>query len=289
VTTSLSTTGSWSAALQRHDPLDLALRLSAVAVVVTAHHTPALLIAAAVWTYAVWASPRLRHHPLTWLLGAAAVTAYQITSWWEYDNHVWLTTYWMAAVGLCLLTSDPRRSLGIDGRLFVGLIFAIAALWKIFSPDFRTGDFFEYSLLQDPRFSWVADNLGGVSGADAAANDQAVLELALAPVGTEAVLTTSGGIQPIAAVFTWWGLLIESALGVLWLAPLRPRWHWLRHVALLLFAFTTYLVVPVGGFGCLLMALGATQTDDDPRWRVAYCAGFVALLIYGPIWRVLFG
>jgi hypothetical protein len=60
-----------------------------------------------------------------------------------------------------------------------------------------------------------------------------------------------------------------------------------RHAALVAFAGTTYLVVPIGGFGTLLLVLGSAMVTTD-RARLAYYAGAVALLVWSGVWPLLF-
>ena len=53
------------------------------------------------------------------------------------------------------------------------------------------------------------------------------------------------------------------------------------------FAATTYLVVPIGGFGTLLLILGAAMATTD-RGRRAYYLGAVVLLLWAGLWPLLF-
>lgn len=268
------------------DSVDVVLRFSVVALVAASHHHPVAMVTSAVAAVVLLAQPRLLHHPAPWLAGALALAVWQIPRWYEFDNHVWLTTYWILAVGVSLTTSRRAETLAVNGRLLVGLTFALAAAWKLGTPEFRSGDFFHYALLQDDRFAFVAEHVGGLRPGLRGADREAVQVLAADP-DRWVPLHTTGAVRRIATVFTVWGAFIEIAVAGSWLWPLRNR-RWVRHAALLAFVGTTYLVVPIGGFGCLLMAMGLTQ-DTDGRWvRVAYAAAFVALLVYGPVWQALF-
>lgn len=272
--------------LRHGDLVDVVLRFSLVALVAASHHHPVAMAVAAVATVVLLAQPRLLHHPGPWLAGALALAVWQVPRWYEFDNHVWLTTYWILAVGISLTTSRRDRTLAVNGRLLIGSTFALAAAWKLGSPEFRSGEFFHHALLLDDRFSFVTEHLGGLRPAESEANRHAARALAANP-DQWVPLHTTGAVRATAAVFTVWGALIEVAVAVLWLWPLRSR-RWARHVALLAFMGTTYAVVPIGGFGCLLVAMALTQAGDAPRLRLAYAGAFVALLAYGPIWQAVF-
>lgn len=276
------------ARVEEQESLDLIAMASVVSVVVTAHHDPVLMALSAVAAVVVIANPSVRLSPWTWLAIGIGSLAWQLPTWYSYDNHVWLTAAWSVGLGLCLLSSDPLRSLRAEGRAFVAIIFVVGGLWKAGAVDFRSGDFFFYALLDDDRFSSIASLWGGIDKADLGLSTDQLVGLVNSP-GEPAELVTSDRIRALAWVFTIWGLLIEGLIAIFWTLPLSPSRRWLRHASLLAFAATTYLVVPVGGFGCLLMVLGLTQMADHRRVRPLYVGAFLALLAWGPIWRALLG
>ena len=51
----------------------------------------------------------------------------------------------------------------------------------------------------------------------------------------------------------------------MFLLPTQTLRAKLRHVSLILFAATTYLIAPVPGFGCLLMIMGMSHCSDAQR------------------------
>ena len=68
-----------------------------------------------------------------------------------------------------------------------------------------------------------------------------------------------------------WTIVIEGAIAVLFLAPARWIKSQLRNGSLLVFTITTYLVVPVVGFGLLFATMGIAQTHArESRTRAAY-------------------
>lgn len=281
----------WSRAwswVDEQEHLDLLLMASMVSIVVTAHHDLVFMALTAAIAVIVIRSRSIRHNPFTWLAIGAGSLAWHLPTWFRFDNHVWLTIAWALAVGLCLLTREPDRATKVDGRWLVAIIFGIGALWKLGSGDFRSGSFFHHALLTDDRFATLASWVGGVPAGELGPTNAEVAGLVAAPevpVGLE----TTDRLRGMAWVFTVWGALIEVIIAVLWMFPLGSRLLWLRHAALLAFVATTYLVVPVGGFGCLLMVLGLSQVRGEHRMRRVYLGMFLALLIYGPIWRAVLG
>jgi hypothetical protein len=190
-------------------------------------------------------------------------------------------------VALGLGATDPAATLAASARYLIGSLFALAAGWKLLSGEFIDGSFFRYSLLFDERFETVANLIGGTSDTAHDANiDQVSALLSDAGQGTVA-LREGPRNELVAQVFTWWGVVIESAVAVTFLLPLRSRWGWARHAALIGFAATTYVVVPIGGFGTLLLVLGAAMVTTSQA-RSAYLVGAAALLAWAALWPLLF-
>ena len=274
--------------IDAQEHLDLVARASMIALLVTAHHDPVLMAITAAVALVVLTRPAARRHPFTWIALGVGTLAWHLPSWFRYDNHVWLTAAWAVGFGLCLLARNPHQATEVEGRWLVAIIFGAGALWKVGATDFRSGDFFRYAVISDSRFATLASWVGGIDRSALGLDGADVAGLVAAP-HEPVTLETDGRLEAMAWVFTVWGLFIELAVAALWILPLRPRHIWTRHVALLVFVATTYLVVPVGGFGCLLMAIGLSQVRDRPMLRRAYLAAFAALLAYGPVWRVILG
>src|SRR5262245_14685477 len=80
---------------------------------------------------------------------------------------------------------------------------------------------------------------------------------------------------------TWWTVILEGAIAVVFLWPVKQRLSTLRDALLLTFCATIYAVVPVEGFGWLLIALGVAQCDPSRRrTRFLYLAVFALILFY---------
>lgn len=276
------------AALQAMDPLLLLLRASLLALLVNSNDDALVLLAVAAVCAVALPHPALLRNPVLWALLFITVGIRQLTTWHQIDDHIIVTTYWCGAIALGLTASDPRRTLASAARLLVGTVFAFAALWKLRSGEFANGYFFRYSLLFDDRFATVARLLGGMSRSGLQANIDGLQAMAADPgAHGDLVLHEGPRNMAVAQVFTWWGILIESAVAIAFLVPLRGRWAMLRPATLVAFAGTTYVVVPVGGFGALLLVLGSAQAASD-RLRLAYLWGAVGLLAWAFIWPIVF-
>ncbi|MDP1804949.1 MAG: hypothetical protein Q8K72_07280, partial [Acidimicrobiales bacterium] len=261
---------------------------SLLAVLVNANDDVLLLLAIAGASVVALPRPSMLRSPWLWAALFAAVGTRQLLGWHQMDDHVVVTTYWSGAIALALSATDPRRTLAAASRLLVGTVFLFAAGWKLRSGEFADGTFFRYTLLFDSRFETVARGLGGTTDALLTDGAASLQRLATAPeVGTDALIQEGARNPALARVFTTWGIAIESLVAVAFLMPLPRRWEWCRHGSLLAFAVTTYLVVPVGGFGTLLLVLGSAQASSD-RLRVAYLWGGVALLLWSWIWLPVF-
>ncbi|MGH9178684.1 MAG: hypothetical protein ACRD0N_09050 [Acidimicrobiales bacterium] len=269
------------------DPVLLILRLTLLVLLVNTNDDPPLFVATAVLCAVALPGRRLVRSPWLWAALFVVVGARQVATWHTIDDHVIVTTYWCGAVALALGARDRLGTLARSACLLVGTLFAFAAGWKLLSGQFVDGTFFRYSLLFDSRFEVLSDVVGGTADHVRQAGVASVTGL-LAGGGPGPVLLQEGTrASALAQVLTWWGLVLEVAIAAAFLLPLPQRWHWSRHASLAAFASTTYAVVPVGGFGSLLLVLGAAQTRTA-RGRLAYAAGVAATLAWSGLWPIFF-
>jgi hypothetical protein len=265
--------------------LDAALLVTPLLVIVTVRGEPVLVVivaAAAVWGVV---ATRVRTSPWYWFAVAAVVGAWQLSSFLRHDDHEIVTTYWCAALGLSLLARERELALARAAALLIGLVFLFAVMWKLTSGEFADGRFFRFTLVWDERF----DHLSWASGDSTYAAERSGLDAAMAAreAGQTVVWHEGPRSALLAAVMTWWGIAIEAALAVLFLVP-RPLPPLLRYGTLLAFMAGTYYVVPIPGFGCLLCVLAASHADDV-RWRRALLVAFgVLLLLWTPLWQLVF-
>lgn len=258
--------------------IDLVMRLTLLVLVLqpvggpTAR--PLILLLAAVGL--VW-TPVLRH-PALWF-GLTLLTAMRVIGDWPLpDNHAYLLVYWCLAIGIALSLPEPEKALSLNGRLLVGLVFALAAGWKLLSPDYVDGTFFRVTMIREERFAGLAMALGGMSEETLAVGRE---YLAGGPLrsGTEALETVA--FRRLAGVITWATVTLEAAIAVTFL---WPRTDWVsryRHAFLLTFLVLAYAGPTVAGFGWLLVAMGLAQCEPEQRiTRVAYLGAFGLILVY---------
>lgn len=225
----------------------------------------------------------LSRQPVLWFLITALLVVGRVPfAWFSLVNHHYLMMYWVLALGLAFLSPRPERVLALSARVILGLVFAFATLWKLISPDFVDGSFFEFTLMMDPRFEIVASPLGGLASDGSEANT-AALAAWWDPLAEPAPVALESGpaIPWIARVMSLWGVLLEGSLAVLFLVPWRGRLAGLREPALLLFIVTTYPFAPVIGFAWMLLAMALAQSRwPAPTGEAVYTLLFVVLHLF---------
>ncbi len=275
--------------LKNTDPAELVLRLSVLLLVVASDKSPVLFALGLAACGVTFFLPELLRRPAFWFTIAAVQATRNIAAWTTVDDHIILVNYWCLAIGLSLLSPQPLDNLSLNGRLLIGLTFLFAALWKTTSTEYMDSSFFKYCLLLDDRFLYVTKALGGLTNTQLAENYSMVARLREPTSSlTEVALHSSTTIDLLSMFLTWWTLAIEWTMALAFLMGSRTILAPVRNLVLLLFAASTYVVVPVGGFGTTLMVLGFAQSEDaQPRARKALVIGFYALVLYIPLWRLV--
>lgn len=221
-----------------------------------------------------------------WALWATLIVAQFLLAlpvqWALLPNHKWLSLWWMAAVAGALVASDPARALARAGRLMIGLVFAFATIWKLTTPDFIAGDYFEFLLVADDRVSIAAVTAGGLDADDGARNDEALVSMQDVDGPDQVLLATGPRIAPLADLMAISTIVIEGGLAIAFLAPASSRLgrragRW-RDPVFTGFVAVTYPLAPVVSFAWILLILGLAQTDwDRPRGEVVHVGLFVLL------------
>lgn len=247
-------------------------RATLFVVLVNAVPSPAATAIAALATLVLFLEPERMRRAWPWLALAGALAAEQALRWWEPENHVLATTGWVLAIGLSRLAHDPARTLRLAARLLVAVIFVFATGWKLASTQYTSGDFFTYTIATDHRFAPLAEAVGG---ADEAALDDVRRQLRELEPGDSVVLhegPRQRGLTVGASVF---GVLAEAAVAAVFVFDGR-RARRARPAVLGLFCAVTYAVVPVVGFGALVLTMGAATFDDPARRRTIVAVGVLA-------------
>lgn len=239
---------------------------------------------------AVVLRPALLESRVLWLALSVVNTVALIDGWVAADNHKYLTVYWVYVVTLAVGVSDQKLGetiLAWHGRFFLVFVFCAAALQKTISPTYMSGEMFEMRLLIDERFKAFGHLLGlDKSVADAAYELSARLRNPMTEFeGNAVALPSTDRIRTLGLVITWYDLLIQYAIGLLFI-PGRGITDRIGHYLLLFFIFTTYLPAPVFGFGWLLAIYGLCLSwKKYPAFNIAYTVSFVVILIYQLPWR----
>jgi hypothetical protein len=229
----------------------------------------------------------LRKAPQLWFMMTALLGITIYLNWESSDNHKYVIAYWCLTLCATFTVAAERQAETLEraSRYLLGWIMLFATAWKALTPEYMNGTFFTYELLADERFARFAEVFGKISASDLADNREL---RALLMHGFERGLELSSvtfnstpQIHLLAALLTWWTVLIEGSLAILFLWPDSQRSGWIRNGTLLLFAISTYSVAPVRGFGWMLMLLGLAQCSDRDRgFRPLYLAAFLLIQIY---------
>jgi len=185
-------------------------------------------------------------------------------------NHMYLITYAMLLftifISLRANMSDRVLFYGYFSKgagLIIGLCFFLATLGKLFSPDFMNGSFFVHVLLTDGRFDLFRSFLTALSESQTKENMlQYQSLLKTSDPAQIALLSAPPLVYLIAHFFTWWTVLAEAAIALLFLLSVRYNVSLLANAALILFIVTTYSLAPVPGFAGILISLGYMYSID---------------------------
>jgi len=204
------------------------------------------------------------HEPLFWAVLTVIHFAWIYSAYHLADNHHYLEGYWCLSLALALGGADAGDALARSATLLIGVVFLLAAVWKLASRSFRTGAFFLQSMLFDRRFLPISVWIGGLSLAvqdeHRQARTRAHQGVAFAPADLPRRLTA------VAGVLTWWTIAIEMAVAIVFLAPAAFS-DAARIAVLVLFCITTYVLVPVPAFGHILVLLLLVSVPDG-TWRM---------------------
>jgi len=214
-------------------------------------------------------------------LSALLWISFLIGAIWAFDNHVWLQNYWFFALALTRFAVNRERALALSARLLIGSAFLFAVVWKITSSEFRTGAFFNFASVTEIRMTRLFEWLHFIPQGAYRSNQNSLAGWATSlqePLGF--TLNTDSTLQwfwPVLAFFT---IFVEATIAITFLAPLSHRFSRVRDVSLLGFALATYLLLPVAGFGAMLMCIGFASSDLPVNRRMRWYGGvFVFILI----------
>lgn len=262
-----------------HEPLALALRMTAVLLLLRPQGPPVVQVAQLGIAALMLFGSGLLLRTDVWFSTAAVVAMRIAWDWPLADNHIYLLAYWCLAIALALGAPNPAATLQAAARWLLAAAFTLAVVWKgLLSPDYIDGRFFRMTLIVDERFEDLVRLAGGMTRADLDRHRMALTPLgAGAELAPDDTLVEPAALGRLAQLLTWGGLLLEAAIAVALLAPLGPRHRWIRHALLILFCVVIYPIAPVAGFGWLLLAMGVVSAETA-SWRAAYVAAWLIVL-----------
>jgi hypothetical protein len=272
---------AWRERIQDAHATDAVLLATPFVAIVNGKESLWLLLPAALLALIVVPNAGVRRSPWPWLAVGCTGLVWDRLNWYGLDDHVILTHYWLLGVGCALFAADRERSLELNARLLIGLTFVLAIVSKIAWGEVLDGSVYRAIMLIDDRFLWVA-RAAGID--DPLANREQ-----LERVHDLGSVTLDGGERAtlVSGVLVGGTLLVESVLAVSFLAPLRGSWRWLRTASLATFCIMTYAIVPVAGFGALLLVMASAERRLSIEARIAHYVGAAALLVWVPLWSAL--
>lgn len=236
---------------------------------------------------AMAALPNLLTSWKMWYFMAVVQGATLFMHWESADNHRYLFAYGCLALASAysLPIHQQKRALAFSAKLLIGLCMAFAIYWKVSTHSYMDGSFFHYSLLTDDRFEHVTCALGSISSqllGDNRELEQLLMYGHLRGIEISSIsLSDTSQIGVLSQFLTWWTILIEGALAIVFLLPNCRMLSVARNCLLLLFAGSTYAVANVIGFGWVLMVLGLAQCSDDEKgFQFSYILAFLLIQAY---------
>ncbi|WP_152532226.1 hypothetical protein [Leptolyngbya sp. Heron Island J] len=227
--------------------------------------------------------PALVRQPWAWLGMSACLVFNNLWHWSNLVNHEYLYTYWVLVCTIAVWSRTPKQVLSWNSRWLIGLCFLFATLWKFLGGEYLDGSFLHLTFLLDHRLAMGAVLFGGLDLATLGDNRQIFEQMqASAAVTTVNQLSTTPRMAAASLVLSYWTILIEGLVAASFLLT-APRWLYQQRDWILFgFVITTYSVIPVLGFGALLMVMGLIQTKSAFISRI-----YLGLLILMPIWMPL--
>jgi hypothetical protein len=248
-----------------------------------------ILIAAPVYTVIMCialVATQLLTSPALWL-GVCGLHFLRIVfNYRDADNHLYLEGYWCLAIAAAFFAGSPEGEavLAKSANGLIALCFLLSVYAKIRSPSFLNGSFFTYTLIFDKRFVPVLYR-SGISPDTMLAHHYARLRMISGKAAEEKV-PVPAPLRRLAIGLTYWTIAIEAAVGVLFCFPVDGLMGF-RFLGLVIFAITTYLLVPVPTFGMTLLLMFATTTQDI-HFRIAALLLMAVMPIAAPFSQ-LFG
>ena len=266
-------------------PLDLAELLTAFLLAIYGSDYSSVSVPLRITGVAAALLPRT-YRRFAWLAASLVLAWGTMGRIYFVDNHKVLLCYW------CILLSSRTGPGSVPyirraTQLTIGLVFLLATLWKVFSPDVMDGRLLIFMMLTDPRFAGFTSFVGGVSPQHLAENRQ-ILGTVYSFTVQAAELHSGHRISIVASAMTFYTVLIEGLVAVFFLLTFRRRSGAARNALLMAFVLTVYSVATVIGFAWILCIMGLAQVRATERWTsAAYLASFALSQAYLLPWSAV--
>ena len=256
----------------------LILRLSVILFLIYGASNWALDIPLRILCILMLLNTSLLKNKVLWVFVAATFVLIHLQQWYYIDNHKYLITYWSLVCALSVFREDTTTFFRTNARLLLGLVFLYATFWKIAGWQFHDGSFLEFTLLTDARMMLPAVFAGGMSVEKMYMNYDLMSYFASHPgLAKEVVLAYSPEITRFSLALSYFTILIEGLLALSFLFAKQFFFKRIKDYLLMVFVLLTYFLLPVTGFGFVLIILGIAQTgEEDNRILIYYT---VCLLI----------
>lgn len=227
-------------------------------------------------------SPLIRQR-WAWLAMSLFLIFNNLWHWSRLVNHEYLYTYWVLVCAIAVWSHTPKQVLRWNARWLIGLCFLFATLWKFLGGEYLDGSFLHLTFLLDSRLAMGAVLFGGMDLATLAENRQIfeTMQTSAAVLDPQQLATTPR-MAAASLVLSYWTILIEGLVAASFLLKAFRQLYQKRDWLLIGFVITTYTVIPVLGFGALLMVMGLIQSRSNSIART-----YLGLLILMPIWMPL--
>ncbi len=221
----------------------------------------------------------LSQNPFYWLIISLFLMALNGYLWYHIDNHHFLLNYWCLALSVSCFTQKPSIYIAINARLLIGLCFLFATFWKLFSIEFVSGGYFEYVLAGgDRRFATISALITDIS-IETIEENQDLISLLKEEVEYDYIpIETTQRVSLMAIIMTWTIILMEALIAYLFLHKGNGKLNVVRHFMLGIFILGTYSLIPVLGFGWILIAMGLVQITKYKKPLLSWYVGIFVLI-----------
>jgi hypothetical protein len=128
----------------------------------------------------------------------------------------------------------------------------------------------------DARFAELAEVLGGITREQSV---DLIREMDL--LRPTISVPTTPRLLGLATLMTWWTLLVEGLIAVLFLCPPHRVVSTIANYLLLYFIVSVYPIAPVLGFAHILLVMGYAQCAANARiTRLCYLIMFPGMLLF---------